>query len=98
METPEARYAATGPSQRHNCPERAPPAGWANPVDQQDRAVRRRGGEQRVSAAGGVQPAGGPGNQGRPLAAPAVMTSGLAVIIPGGRPVNCLRDGVIRDG
>jgi hypothetical protein len=34
----------------------------------------------------------------RPLAAPAVMTPGLAVIIPGGRPVNCRRDGVIRDG
>ena len=34
----------------------------------------------------------------RPLAAPAVITSGLAVIVPSGRPVNCLRDGVIRDG
>jgi len=34
----------------------------------------------------------------RALAAPAVITSGLAVIIPGGRPVDCLRDGVIRDG
>jgi hypothetical protein len=34
---------------------------------------------------------------GRALAAPAVMTSGLAVIIPGGRLVNCLRDEVIRD-
>jgi hypothetical protein len=34
----------------------------------------------------------------RALVAPAVITSGLAVIIPGGRPVNCLRDGVIRDG
>ena len=34
----------------------------------------------------------------RALAAPAVITSGLAVIIPGGGLVNCRRDGVIRDG
>jgi membrane protein DedA with SNARE-associated domain/membrane-associated phospholipid phosphatase len=59
----KARHAATGPSQRHNSPKRAPPAGRANPVDQQDRAARRRGGEQRVSAARGAQSAGGPGNQ-----------------------------------
>ncbi len=32
------------------------------------------------------------------LVAPAMITLGLAVIIPGGRPVNCLRDGVIRHG
>ena len=34
----KARCAATGPSQRHSSPKRAPPAGRANPVDQQDRA------------------------------------------------------------
>ena len=32
------------------------------------------------------------------LAAPAMITPGLAVIITGGRPVNCLGDGVIRHG
>ena len=65
-----ARYAATGPSQRHSSTQRAPSTGRANPLDQEDRAARRRrGGERRVSAAGAVEPAGGPGNQqgaGRP--------------------------------
>jgi hypothetical protein len=44
-----------------------------------------------------VEPAGGLGN-GRPLAAPAMITLGLAMIIADGRPVNCLRGGVIRHG
>ena len=34
----------------------------------------------------------------RVLAAPAMITPGLAVIILRGRPGNCLRDGVVRRG
>jgi undecaprenyl-diphosphatase len=60
----KARHAAAGPD-NSAAARNAPRPGRANPIDQEDRTARARDddGEQRVSAATGVEAAGGRDNQ-----------------------------------